>query len=161
MIRVDGAHDWNAEQLEAAAAALGAFVASNMRMGGFINHPGLDDPRDLQQARAMDAAANQVVFWAAKEAGSYARAAERERERQAEWLARNEFVKVCAWCNPGVTEADCPACCGTGQHATDRPVDDPRNVCGACRGTGRATVTHGICSRCAARQLAEITDPRA
>ena len=133
MIRVDGAHDWSAEQLEAAAAALGAFVASNMRMGGFVNPPGLDDPRDLQQARAMDAAANQVIFWAAKEAGSYARAAERERERQAEWLARNEFVKVCAWCAPD-----------------ERPAV-PDGV----------KVTHGICARCAARQLAEIADPRA
>lgn len=139
MIRAEGARDWSAEQLEAAAAALGAFVASNMKMGGFINHPRLEDPRDLQQARAMDAAANQVVFWAAKEAGSYARAAERERERQAEWLAKNQgtVFEVCAWCPPDVREV--------------------------AERAGRASglpISHGICPSCTARQLAEIPDPR-
>jgi hypothetical protein len=30
----------------------------------------------------------------------------------------------------------CPNCCGTGVIATDRPTDDPRNVCQLCDGSG-------------------------
>ena len=146
MVRAEGARDWSAEQLEAAAAALGAFVASNMKMGGFANQPLLKRPaldryiaEDLARARAMDAAANQVVYWAAKEAGSYARAAERERERQAEWLAKNHgtVFEVCAWCPPDIREV--------------------------AERAGRASglpISHGICPSCLARQLAEIPDPR-
>src|SRR5215831_1094858 len=104
MLRTKNCETWSAEQHEAAAAALGSFVASAITMPSFAARVPESDRDGLVLCRAMDRASEQVTRWAAVDAASHANAAAREREREAEWLQRNVLVEVCAWCPPDKRE---------------------------------------------------------
>lgn len=125
MLRTPNAHDWSADEHEAAAAALGSFVADVLRIG---TH-GQD-----AIGKALDSVSDRVARWAAVDAASHAAAALEERERHAAYLERHHssktLVTVCAWCPPDIRAAA----------ESDAVLQ------------GRA-VTHGICPTCSAREL--------
>lgn len=84
MLRVSEARDWSAEELDAAAAALGNFAASVLRMGPMsyeANYPEL---------KAMRASSDQVARWAAVDAASYGRAALAAYDRKAAALEASD-----------------------------------------------------------------------
>src|SRR5678815_364224 len=85
---------------------------------------------DVPVGYAMNTAADQIVRWAAIDAASHAYAAMVERDKQSRFLeqqaaAAEQLFNVCAWC------------------PKDKQLPVP---------TG-ATVTHGICDECKAREL--------
>jgi hypothetical protein len=78
-------HDWSAEQLEAAAAALGAFTAHSIGV--------LKELRSYEGQKNMTSVCDGLASeaqWAAIAAARYAHAAEREREQQAAALMRQQ-----------------------------------------------------------------------
>src|SRR5262245_47989241 len=134
---------WTAAEYEAAAGALGAFVADMLRMGGY-HAPRFGDADPV--GRAMDMAAAQIVRWTAQDAASYGNAALREYDRMAQQLASTPppdgpIVTRCAWCPPEkrepvpagarVSHGICPACRALWEEAyptSESPANHPRQM---------------------------------
>lgn len=167
MVRVKEAREngWTAAECEAAAAALGSFAADTIRMGSYCDKRGGDDP----VGRSMDAAAAQIVRWAATDAASYARLALAEYDRIADAL----MPARCTRCEGDGFEPDyvntCKRCHGNGKEPKEEaPIV---TVCAWCPREQReaaeraaaehgAKVSHGICDPCRVRWEAVTPDPR-
>lgn len=125
MLRAERANDWTAEQHEAAAAALGSFTASLMRIGP-TGSPGMDTMQAL------------IARWSAQDAASHAFAAMLEHDKIAAALDRElPIVVLCSWCGAVRTQGDPPV-----WGRSDLPLTDA------------VRVSHGCCPACVARQEA-------